>query len=178
MTLKSFKRQPGFTLIELLVTMVVAGIVLTLGIPSALTMMRNNQLVSKANDFLNTVHFARSEAIKRGLNVGMCSSVSFTACDGSDEWQNGWIAWVDSDQDGTKDAGEEIVYIFENDSTNLSMINVEGLDRIIYLANGYLSIPPATSVHFKLCDDRVGEAGRNIKIVSTGSPKTELLSCG
>lgn len=61
----------GFTLIELMVTVAVLAIVLVVAVPSFTEMLRQNTLRSQANELLGLAHFARTEAIKRRVNVSV-----------------------------------------------------------------------------------------------------------
>jgi len=98
------KNKRGFTLVELLMTMVIAGILLALAAPSFHSFIQNNRISSQANELLTTLATARSEAIKRKQSVIVCSSSDGSTCTGS--WNEGWIVFADTDNDGTVDAGE------------------------------------------------------------------------
>jgi type IV fimbrial biogenesis protein FimT len=72
----------GFTLLELLVTLAIAGILLTLGVPSFASFIQGQRLKSAASELSYALLFARSEAIKRNADV--------TVSPNSGGWQNGW----------------------------------------------------------------------------------------
>ncbi len=76
-------RQSGFTLIELMMTIVVLAVVLVIGVPSFRTLIINNRVTGEANDFVTALNIARSEAIKRRVDV------TLTAASGSN-WEAGW----------------------------------------------------------------------------------------
>lgn len=65
------KRQSAFTLVEMMVTIAVLAIVLGIATPSFLEMLRQNTLRSQANELLGLMHYARTEAIKRRVNVSV-----------------------------------------------------------------------------------------------------------
>jgi type IV fimbrial biogenesis protein FimT len=75
-------RSSGFTLIELLVVLAVLGVIAAIAIPSFKTIIENNRTTTQANNLLSAIQFARSEAVKRGVNVTL-SSVS-------SDFNNGW----------------------------------------------------------------------------------------
>ena len=59
-------RALGFTLLELMVTITVAAMVLGLGVPSFVDLIRNNRAATNVNELLTAFSIARSESIKRG----------------------------------------------------------------------------------------------------------------
>lgn len=64
-------RQRGFTLIELMVVVVLLGITAAIALPNFGRMINSNQHAAAANDFSGLLHFARSEAIRRGNRVAV-----------------------------------------------------------------------------------------------------------
>lgn len=88
----------GFTLVELMVTLTIIGMLLMVGVPSFISTIQNNRISSQANSFLASLNFARSEAVKRGIRVTICTvnNNDFTKCDSSGSWNQGWIVFVDS----------------------------------------------------------------------------------
>lgn len=98
----------GFTLIELLVTITIVAVLATIAVPSFTRLIADNQISSHASSFVSDVSFARSEALRRGINVSLCPSAdpsaSSPACSGSD-WKTGWIVFLDQDANATRDTG-------------------------------------------------------------------------
>lgn len=85
----SSRRQSGFTLIELMVTISVLAILLGVGVPSFQATIQGNRISTSANDLVAALQFARSEAVRRGVNVTVCSSNDQATCSGA--WSDGWI---------------------------------------------------------------------------------------
>jgi type IV fimbrial biogenesis protein FimT len=85
----------GFTLVELLVTMAVAGILLAIGMPSMTSFLANRAALANADEFADTLRFARSEAIKRSGQVQVCPTLNPNAeaptCATAADWKSGWI---------------------------------------------------------------------------------------
>lgn len=100
----------GFTLIELLITLVIAGILTAIAVPSMQNFVESNRLSTAANDLLADINLARTEAIKRqgGFTAGatgrlvLCASSNGTDCSAAPTtWNSGWIVFWDQDNSAT-----------------------------------------------------------------------------
>lgn len=83
----------GFTLVELLVTMAIAGVLLAVGVPAMTSFLADQAAAANADEFVESLRYARAEAIKRGGAVSMCASTDLATC--SDDWKDGWIVKSD-----------------------------------------------------------------------------------
>ena len=139
----------GFTLIELLVTVAMIAIVLTLGVPAFRDTVRNNVLTANINDFIATLNFARSEAVKRGISV----TVRKTSTSSSVGWEGGWEVFSDHNADGTKDTStDQVIRVHEPLKSNLTLRgNNNFVNRITYKPSGESN----TFGSFALCDTSV-----------------------
>ncbi len=101
------KRMSGITLVEMLVVMTIAAILIGIGAPSFRYVTNSNRMSGEINSLLGDMQFARSEALKEGRTVTICSSTDGTSCGGqAQSWDQGWIVF--SDPTGAKagpDAG-------------------------------------------------------------------------
>jgi type IV fimbrial biogenesis protein FimT len=105
------ERQIGFTLYELLITMLVIGVVLTIGIPSFSEFTRNSRITSTANDLHSSFQLARSEAARAKAPVTICASAApmdAAFCDGA-SFDSGWIIFMDLNGDLQRAGAEETV---------------------------------------------------------------------
>lgn len=85
----------GFTLIELMVALAVLAIAVATGVPSYTALITTNRISSEVNEFVASLHYARSEAVKRGIGVRACASIDGINCNGANDWTQGWIVRVD-----------------------------------------------------------------------------------
>lgn len=99
----------GFTLPELLVTLAVAGILAGVAVPGLHAIVATNRRAAQHNALVAHLSLARSEAIKRGREVLACLSADGSHCGHGDRWDQGWIVFVDRDEDRSHDAGEPLL---------------------------------------------------------------------
>ena len=103
------KHESAFTLIELMITIAVAAVVLTLGVPGFGRVIERNQLSAHINEMVSTLHFARSEAIRRNKAITVCHSNDGSTCGGVG-YEDGWLMFFDDNNDGDySDTGEELL---------------------------------------------------------------------
>jgi type IV fimbrial biogenesis protein FimT len=88
----------GFTLLELMIGLAIGAILLGIAVPSFTAIIRQNRIANQTNEFMVTLALARSEAVKRGARISICSSnAAQTACSGATDWSSGWLLFSDSE---------------------------------------------------------------------------------
>jgi type IV fimbrial biogenesis protein FimT len=102
-------RTAGFTLLELLVAVTAALVLLLVAAPSLNAAVTSMKLTSTSNNFLSHIYLARSEAIKRNGRVVLCKSADGATCASSGGWEQGWIVFHDTNNNGVIDAGELVI---------------------------------------------------------------------
>jgi type IV fimbrial biogenesis protein FimT len=105
-------KQHGFTIYELLITMIMIGIILSVGVPSMTTFMQGSRISGTANDLHSSFQLARSEAARSKNNITICASANSmdagAACGGT--FDDGWIIFIDLNGDIARGgAGENII---------------------------------------------------------------------
>jgi type IV fimbrial biogenesis protein FimT len=169
-------REGGFTLIELLVTIVILGIVLSVGVPSYRAIVMDNRLVSQANLFATSVKLARSNAVKFQRDATVCSSKEYDhdkpKCSDKTDWSEGWIVWVDKDDDSSADENE-VIAVFGPVHEALELKSTTA-DRFTYDGRGFAT---TAAGDLTLCDNRSGEMGRFIRVNATGRTNISRQEC-
>ncbi len=146
----------GFTLIELLVTIAMIAIVTAIGVPAFKDTIRNNVLTAGMNDFIATLNFARSEAVKRGVTVTARKTSTSTPDEWGSGWESGWEVFTDSPNDqnkyGTKEGTDQTLRVHEPLKNNYTL---RGNNNFI----NYISYKPSGESNnlgsFALCDTSV-----------------------
>lgn len=165
------KRENGFSIIELMIVIVLIAIVSAIAVPSFTSIVKRNRLASQGNDFLASLNIARSEAIKRNLNVMLCRSADGATCAGAGGWDQGWLVFVDVDGSGGLNVGDDTIIVHGKLSNSSTLVpNGTYSTSITYMPRGYVS--PAVAGGFVLCpSDGDFTYARAILISATGRPR-------
>jgi type IV fimbrial biogenesis protein FimT len=173
--------QAGFTLIELLITLAIGVIILTQAVPSFVTTVQNSHLTTETNKLVADINLARSEAIKRGVNVAICSSANpnlfvsgahAPVCGASTNWGTGWIVFADDTPDGSFSAATDTLIRVGIGQASGSSVKFSSSDAdISFSSDGLLS--DATAKGIIICDDRGLSSSRQILVAATGRPRLD-----
>lgn len=120
----------GFTLVELLVALGVFALLVGIGVPGLSALVQNNRMTASVNDLVATLQLARSEAVKRRQPIAICHSdnAEGDAECGGNGWQDGWLVWVDDDDDRQRDADELVLRASGGLGKNLIITAQAGAD--------------------------------------------------
>lgn len=144
----------GFTLLEILVTVTVAGLLLAIAVPNFVSLSTRNRLTTYTNDITSAINYARSEAIRRGLPISICASNTGTSCAGT--WSNGWIVFVNTDNDSPAvvDAGETVLATHDALRSDYSLASSVYAAHLTFAANGSTASTGVFAVCYK--NNKVG----------------------
>ncbi len=181
-----YTKEEGVSLIELMVVVSVLALGLGLGIPAFNDMTSNNRMSTSVNDLITSVHAARGEAITRQAPVILCpATTAGTDCQPGGDLRDGWLVFVDSDDDASLDTDEAIVQrhgpINSGARLELTAFPTARAGRIAFSAAGTLRIAESTT-DIQICDARGDRdtgrgvaAGRWIRIQPTGHPEIRRM---
>ena len=152
--MKNVQHNSGFTLMELVIVMAIISIVAVMTIPNASDYVDNNRLSAAASDMAAALQTARSEAVGRNAPITMCASnAAGNKCrSGFRRWENGWLIFVDQDDDDTIDSGEEVLQFHEALRGNLTMRGTQGVAPITFFPSGRTSL--TSTQELIICDHR------------------------
>lgn len=115
MTRYCFKNK-GLTLVELLVAMVVLALIIGVGVPGMQSLMANMNIRTNTDKLVNSLAYARGEAVARVENV------SIRSVDGNADWSKGWTVFVDKNGDCVNDNGtDEVLRVVDLSAENLTV---------------------------------------------------------
>ena len=163
------KKNSGYTLLELIITVALISLIFAFAIPSLTTFNQNDRLTTNINTLIGHLAYARSEAVKRSVQVAICASNDAATCSGG--WDDGWIVYIDADSDNAFTAGEEIVRTQQTLGGNNTLTATGIGTQIIYDNRGFVTAASVGSL--QLCDNRSGPHGKTIRITNTGRVRLE-----
>lgn len=137
---RSPRRAAGFTLVELLVSMAVLAVLLAVGVPSFAGLMRQWRLESVVNNLTGDLRLARSTATRASRPVVVCAQDGGGHCSGKETWGQGWLVFIDVDNNRAVDAGDTVV-AQRGAQAGISSVSLSGIDKdqIRFRPNGTLN---------------------------------------
>jgi type IV fimbrial biogenesis protein FimT len=176
------KMSAGFTLLELMLVIGIAGLILTMGMPSFMDSIKSNRLTTRTNELVTALNHARSESIKRGVRITVCKSTNGSSCLTTSNWTAGWIVFTDQNNNAAYDsASETLLRVQANPVSNISMVVSADIPNITNITNyvSYVASGKSQSIAgaaqagtIKVCDDRTGNVGINLEINTVGRVRT------
>ena len=163
-------RAGGFTLMELLIGIAVLAILTTLAVPPFTQFIQNNRLAAQANDMVAAFQLARSEALKRSVDVRVCASDNGTSCSG--DWTDGWIAIADPGGDD-----EELLRVWPAPEDGFQISSTPtGISYIEFKPTGISAGSGEQQFTLKL-NGCTNKSQRNVFVERTGRVASERVDC-
>jgi type IV fimbrial biogenesis protein FimT len=160
----STRRARGFTLLELLVTLAVATILVTVAVPSFRSFVQNSRATTHTNELVTALNLGRSEAIRRGRPVTVCSSSDGATCSGATDWSDGWVVLA---------PGNAVVRTWDEREGGAGVVTAE-VDRIDFEPRGSAGAGGTFEIRLPGCS---GDLGRDVDVNVAGRVSTTRVTC-
>ncbi len=154
----------GYSLTNLVTTVAIAGTLSTTATPVMQDLVLDQRLVTYANQIFGDLQLARSEAIQRASRMTLCKSEDGVSCSSVSDWQDGWIVFIDLNENETVDSGETVVRVGQALADGVSL-RFGTSYRYVYFKQDGTAWPNAT---FVLCDGRGAANARGVIVWRTG----------
>jgi type IV fimbrial biogenesis protein FimT len=172
----------GFTVTELVMVMTIIGILAAIGVPSFKYVRTSNRISSEINGLLGDMQFARSQALKQGLTVTVCSSSDGATCNigpAGNVWNTGWIVFLDSNGNQQVDPGERVMRVQAPFNGTDTLIPSVSYAATTYNRLGYAPTYTGGTININLHDSTNTTAWtRCLAITASGSVTTEKYGAG
>jgi len=161
----------GFTLIELMIAVGLTALLLSMAVPALSSFTANARQTSAINDFVASMHVARSTAITTNFRVTVCGSSNGNSCAAVD-WDQGWIVFMDRDSDQLVD-GDEVIAAASDGIDGLSIESAEFGQFLMYRPNGRVmnASVNGNSGQFTVCDERGADYAKVVIFDLSGRPR-------
>lgn len=158
----------GFTLIELLITLTIAGITLTLAIPSMGELLGNNARTSAINTLVAHIQLARSAAITRGEQIILCPSIDNQTCYNSTVWNDGYILVADKNGNTLADSADEVMRVYQNLDQRIAITSTSMRKKILF---NWLGMTPGYNLTLSFCDRQQTVDAKAVIVSNSGRPR-------
>jgi type IV fimbrial biogenesis protein FimT len=161
----------GFTLIEMMVAVALTALLISMAVPALDSFTSNARQTSTINDFVSSMHIARSTAVTTNFRTTVCASSNGVNCEDV-SWDQGWIVFSDRDSDQAVDNDETIVAASDG-TAGLDIRSPEFGEFLMYRPNGRVMTVSAAgnSGQFTVCDRRGSDHAKVLIVDLSGRPR-------
>ena len=168
------RQQSGFTLIELMIVLVITAILLTIFSPGLRGAMARNQLMGQAHELAGAMSTARSEAITRGTQAGVCASANGTSCSGSnDDWGKFILVFIDSDLGSDFDNTEPLLKSF---AAHNQVSQTASVAAIYFRPSGFSTLNTASNIDVCHIDLDESSMCRRVNVGPSGNVSVTTIT--
>ncbi|MEJ2451539.1 MAG: GspH/FimT family pseudopilin [Gammaproteobacteria bacterium] len=160
------KLATGLTILELVLVLAISGITLGVGIPGIASLISANRVAGQVNALRSALALTRSEAIKRNQHTVLCKSADGKHCTKSGSWSQGWIVYIDHNQNRKRDLKETLMLV-HGELANGHFLRYRGFgshNYIVYWPTGFTR----TNGTFTLCAPNSPGRSRALILTKTG----------
>ena len=158
----------------MVIVVVIAAVLVALAAPNLSDFLKNNTRAEALNTMVGAITYARSHAVTNNVNVSICASSTGTSC-AAENFDIGYIVFVDDDRDGVFDAADDTVVRvgapdLAADSSLVGDSDAGDVTALRFTGNG-MAFNIAAGTHFRYCDDRGTPLARAVEVTMSGQSR-------
>ena len=158
----------GFSLYDMLITLGI-GSALTVGAVGLRSIVQETNMVTAVNTLMAHLSLARSEAIKRRVEIVVCPTRNGETCNDASAdhtwWSAGYLVFADQNDNGERDADEPIIHMESASKSDLAVKTSKHRIKVTYRPSG---LAGGSTITFAFCDGRGAEHARYVTIQNAG----------
>jgi len=160
------RRIQGITLLEVITTLAISSILFGLAIPYTGNVIAANRVTGQINMLSGALQLTRSEAVTRQQDIVICKSADQESCTVQGEWDQGYIIFVDANQDRKRSANETLLHVQSSFPANIT------LNYRAFGSRHYLAYQPTgltmTNGTFTFCNRNLPQTAKALIVTKTG----------
>jgi type IV fimbrial biogenesis protein FimT len=159
------QRNLGLSLIEIMMTLAVLATLVAAAAPAFGKLMQSTAAQTSRSALTTALNTARIFAASKNVYVVVCPSADQQYCGRTTEWQHGWLIFIDADDDGARDAGEELLGVSQAQPDGVAILSTAGRTHIDYRPDGSAT---GSNVTFTVCDRRGADDATALVVNNAG----------
>lgn len=170
----------GVTLMELFVVVAILATLVGVAVPGMRQWVDSTRIGTQVRAFLSDLQLTRTEAIRRGERVVLCAATMPETCSDLPGWHQGWLMFVDINNNAQVDQGEVILRHQGPSPAGWSIQGNQPVARFVsYDALGSTRLVNGAFQAGSVLFCRQGAGGplpRRVVINSVGRPRSETVN--
>ncbi|MGB7453468.1 MAG: GspH/FimT family pseudopilin [Lysobacterales bacterium] len=168
------RQQCGFTLIELMIVLVISAVLMSTFAPNLRGALARNQLMGQAHELAGAMSNARSEAITRGTQAGVCASANGTSCSGSvDDWGKFILVFIDTDLGSDFDNTEPLLKSF---TAHNQVDQSASVAAIFFTPSGFSTLNATSNIDVCHTDSSESSMCRRVSVGPSGNVSVTTIT--
>jgi type IV fimbrial biogenesis protein FimT len=120
-------KRNGFTLIDLILALSIVSILISIALPNFSAQIKQAQVKTATNSLLEAINLTRTQAVMTNKRATIRKQ---------NEWSEGWEVFIDSDNDGIRDANERLIKMQEKLNGIKIVTNRPITNNVSYIGTG------------------------------------------
>jgi type IV fimbrial biogenesis protein FimT len=120
-------KRNGFTLIDLILALSIVSILISIALPNFSAQIKQAQVKTATNSLLEAINLTRTQAVMTNKR---------TTIRKQNEWSEGWEIFIDADNDGIRDANEQLIKMQEKFNGIKIVTNRPITNNVSYIGTG------------------------------------------